>query len=139
MKNIHVILKPTYYYLIVLAVFYFFRDVLLFPRTELWLSVPFNLTVEVIMPLVLFIVNLILIRMHYKNARRIYVFVITGIPGFLIGTQAAYGFIGGILSGKAGFLLLDQITIIFVGLLFGSVFGLIGILLNKIITMLSVK
>ncbi|MBU0706421.1 hypothetical protein KJ657_02000 [Patescibacteria group bacterium] len=77
--------------------------------------------------------------MHHKNARALHVFAIAGVPGFLIGTQAAYGFIGGIMSGESTSLFLDQITIIIAGLLLGSVFGLIGILLNKIITMLSVK
>jgi FtsH-binding integral membrane protein len=134
MKNIHNLfksyaLRPTYYYIIFILIFYFLAIGMNFPFEIFGNLIP--LIIYVIGPLLAIFFTIKTIRQEKKKLNSLVLFGLCAIPGFISGFLFAYGF-NAMGHGSLSIFVVTILTVF--GLVVGSISGILGLLTNFILS-----
>lgn len=127
--NFQELLKPTFYYVVLLIIFHIFRDFMGFPFfSSLWILIPFF--VIFIAPIILLVYDIKLIRALYRgNWKVLLLFILAFIPGFIFGMESAHNF-NMMFHGEFSMQILPSYFT--TGLFLGCLSGLFALLVNFI-------
>lgn len=124
MKKIIGILKPTIFYIILTCSLYYLRYFSFY-----WINFIFTFLIIIIFPMVFLLWNIQIIKNKFKKINQFFIFGICFILGLLVGIQIIYK----LSLMQYGYILNEIITpLILSTLVFGMLFGTLGILINHL-------
>jgi hypothetical protein len=123
------VIWPLFYYLLFLLSVYIFRGAL-----SPGIILNFVVTCAFLFPIIITIWIVLLFRKNYKEKTLILSFLYCVLPGFIFGMDIAYGFYA---MGHSDNIIQALPQLILIGLIGGTITGLLGFLINFTINLIK--